>query len=138
MVYVYELRVGERVIDVGMSNNLERRLHEHTNKRPNKQSCGKYYGRTDITIHQVSEWPTRKLAFKEEGILKESYGFEHTESNFGKHVHYSARTLTMEIARELRSKYVFKKNTCKMLAKEYNTTYKVVYDIIKHRTYIDV
>lgn len=79
MVYVYELRVGERVIDVGVSKDLERRIHEHINKRPNKKSCGKYYGRTDITIHQVSEWPTRKLAFKEEGRLKLSYGFEWNE-----------------------------------------------------------
>ena len=79
MVYVYELRVGERVIDVGVSKDLQRRFIEHTQKKPQKKSCGKYYGRTDITIHPVSEWPTRKLAMKEEGRVKLSHGFEWTE-----------------------------------------------------------
>tara|TARA_R110000744_G_scaffold329580_2_gene435120 strand:+ start:21 stop:434 length:414 start_codon:yes stop_codon:yes gene_type:complete len=76
MIYVYELRVGERVIDVGVtSRTIETRLYEHT------RNLGRWPNRTDITIHSVSEWLTLKLAMKEEGRLKLSYGLEWTERN---------------------------------------------------------
>lgn len=76
MIQVYELRVGERVIDVGVTGRaIEHRLYEHTCK------SGRWPNRTDITIHAVSQWPTLSRAMQEEGRLKLHYGFEWTEMN---------------------------------------------------------
>ena len=126
MVQVYELRSGSIVEYVGVSKNkLEYRLRDHTKCRG--YTKGKFYGRTDLTIHAVSQWPTRKEALKEEGRLKLSYGLEWTET--------INRTTTMEIAREIKSKYIFRKYTYRMLAQDYNLTYSTVKNICQGRTY---
>ena len=128
MVYVYELRVGEKVIDVGVSNNIKIRLRQHTQTR-----TGKYYGRTDITIHPVSEVPTGKLAMKEEGRVKISHGFEWTEDSGRK----NSRILTMEMAREIRAKYKPRIYTRKMLMQEYNVHEHVIKGIVQNVYYKD-
>tara|TARA_R110000796_G_scaffold87261_1_gene188456 strand:- start:281 stop:670 length:390 start_codon:yes stop_codon:yes gene_type:complete len=129
MIYVYELRVGERVIDAGVSNNVKTRLRQHTQTRN-----GKYYGRKDITIHTVSEWPTRKLAMKEEGRVKISHGLKWTEDIGRK----NSRILTMEIAREIRTKYKPRVYTRKMLMQEYNVSEGVIKGIVNNVYYMDV
>ena len=123
---VYELRSGSKVEYVGQTKNLLKyRLVDHAQKRR-----GKFYGRTDLTIHALSKWPTRKEALLEEGRVKLSHGMPWHEWN-------RCKTTTFDIAEEIRSKYIPHKYTAQILAKEYNLTVNVIYGILNNKTYTE-
>tara|TARA_R110000796_G_scaffold188106_1_gene305013 strand:+ start:78 stop:536 length:459 start_codon:yes stop_codon:yes gene_type:complete len=50
-------------------------------------------------------------------------------------MHTKNRGLTMEQAREIRSKYIPRKVSIYMLAAEYNTGHRTIWNIIKNKTY---
>ena len=129
MVYVYELRDNTGVIYVGVTVNLEGRLYHH------KKKNGKFTGRTDITIHEMSAWPTRKLARKEEGRLKLFHGFEWTEIQTAKRNCKAQRVLTIKDANDIRSKYIPNIYSMSTLSKEYNVSKSTVQRILENLTY---
>jgi len=127
---VYELRSENKVEYVGVtSNTLENRLYDHV------KLSGKFPNRHDITIHEVSQWPTKKEAFTEETRLKISHGMPPTELLQRREAGKSARITTIEIAREIKSKYIPYKYSYETLAKEYNIRPSTVRLICQSRTY---
>ena len=140
MFSVYELRSGSKVEYVGYTNNTVNRLKAHTLHKhtPNRSNRGLFYGRTDITIHTMSQWPTRKEAYKEEARLKIHHGFEPTECTTGSKSCKRQRVLTIEQAEEIKSKYIPRVFTQTMLAKEYNvhrnTICRILYDVTYQET----
>ena len=138
MVHVYELRTESNVEYVGISKNLDGRLYQHTKKKYRPASGeGLFNGRTDLTIHSVSQWPTRSLALLEETKVKRSHGIQPTEflqrSKAGK----SCRLTTYQLAQEIKSKYIPRKYTHQMLANEYNLTLSTVAAICRGKTYLE-
>jgi predicted GIY-YIG superfamily endonuclease len=72
---VYELRSGSKVEYVGYTTNtLSNRLYDHVKR------SGGFPNRKDLTIHEVSNWPTKKEALTEELRLKAYYQMDVTET----------------------------------------------------------
>tara|TARA_R110000803_G_C11707769_1_gene286456 strand:- start:40 stop:462 length:423 start_codon:yes stop_codon:yes gene_type:complete len=139
MIYVYELRNSTEVVEyVGVSKNPNNRLYDHTISKPSLTSGhGKFYGRTDLTVHSVSQWPTRKIAMKEEKRVKISYGMVWGEGLGGTASCKNMRVLTKDIAEEIRSKYIPKIYHMRMLAEEYNVSKTTVQRILENLTYMN-
>jgi predicted GIY-YIG superfamily endonuclease len=69
--YVYKLINTLGTVEyIGETTNIKSRLKNHLSK------SGKFYTRTDITLHIVSEFDNRKDAFNYQCELQKQYGFE--------------------------------------------------------------
>jgi predicted GIY-YIG superfamily endonuclease len=74
--YVYELYNLLGTIEyVGHTINAKSRLYSHTKAKPGN-GCGKFYGRTDISMNIVKGFDNRKDAFQYQCQLQEQYGLE--------------------------------------------------------------
>ena len=125
---VYELRSGSKVEYVGYTTNtLPNRLYDHVKR------SGYFPNRKDITIHEASVWNNKQEALQEERRLKESYGMYWGESKGGK----TNRLTTVEIAQEIKSKYVPYKYTQSMLAREYNLPLNTIVGITREYSYLE-
>ena len=118
MEYVYKLTKDGELIDFGKTNNVKRRANER-----------KLEG--NLTV--LSCWPTKHEALLEEGRLKTEHGMEWTE-RIGR---TACRHTTYELANEIKSKYIPRKYTQGMLAKDYNLSRKVIRGIVEGRTYLE-
>ena len=127
--YVYILRDGNNnVVDVGESVKPTDRLYRKTRCRPSPGQ-GKFYGRTDITLEVVAGPIDRPSALKLEGELKLQYGLEWTEVKL--------RSLTMDQANDIRSKYIPRKYSQCKLASEYGVSQGTIASIINNIKYIE-
>ena len=73
--YVYELTNAYGIVEyVGESINPIGRFREHTHRkfRP-KKGCGKFYGRTDLTLNILAEFENYKEAFDYQCQLQKKY-----------------------------------------------------------------
>jgi predicted GIY-YIG superfamily endonuclease len=79
--YVYVLMNEYGTVEyVGYSKNLKQRFDNHTKSKPEyRNGNGKFYGRTDLIMEVIKEFPTKKEAEEYEGELKLQLGFEWTE-----------------------------------------------------------
>ena len=62
MIKVYKIVNSSGVVEhVGQTQDMEKRWIKHTMRKP---GCGegKFYGRKDVRIEFISEWPTRQEA----------------------------------------------------------------------------
>tara|TARA_R110000796_G_C14315269_1_gene407111 strand:- start:118 stop:516 length:399 start_codon:yes stop_codon:yes gene_type:complete len=125
MIQVYDLRSNGELIDIGYSKrSLHYRLDEHRRK--------KHLGKPNLTIHLLSKWNTVKEAKAEEGRLKLENGIEWSERK----ATLNRRTLTMDQAQEIKSKYITNNYTGRELAKQYNVTANVIYALVEGKTYL--
>lgn len=77
MYYVYELINLMGGVDyVGHSDNPNGRFIQHTQRKPQGRSIGKFYGRQDLLVNIVSAHPTRTEAKREEMRLQKFWGFK--------------------------------------------------------------
>ena len=78
---VYELiNLYGTVEYVGETTNPKMRMYQHTKVSPGADTgAGKFYKRSDLIMHIVSEFEDRLEALAFEGQLKKDHGFEWTE-----------------------------------------------------------
>lgn len=75
--YVYLLADSNNKVEyIGETKRPKGRFYQHTKSKPNGSSCGKFYGRTDITMHVVNEFDNKKDAFNYQCELQKQYGFK--------------------------------------------------------------
>ena len=73
--YVYQLVNENNIVEyVGESFNPHSRFKQHTKKkfRP-KKGCGKFYGRTDLSLQILAEFENHKEAFDYQCQLQTKY-----------------------------------------------------------------
>ena len=80
IVYLLRNTDTKEVEYVGCSQNIKRRLFQHTRVKPGySKGEGKFYGRTNLELVPVKEFTDKMKAYHYEGKLKKQYGFEWTE-----------------------------------------------------------
>ena len=138
--YVYELRNSENQVEyVGYTSKISghrNRFYQHTRVRPGHSGNGKFYGRTDITMHVIHETQSKKEALLLEGRLKLSHGLEWTERS-PMPISLRNRKLTQDQAETIRSKYIPRKYTMKALADEYGVSQGAIRNVLVNKTYLD-
>ena len=78
--YVYTLQSTDGGIEyVGETTQPKIRFRQHIKWKPGNDGHGKFYGRTDLTMHTVEEFDNRKEALALEGRLKLENGLEWSE-----------------------------------------------------------
>ena len=81
-VYLLRNTDTQEVEYVGCSQNIKRRLFQHTRVKPGySKGEGKFYGRTNLELVPVKEFTNKSEAYHFEGKIKKKYGFEWTEVN---------------------------------------------------------
>lgn len=137
--YLYEMIDLYGTVEyVGYSCNPKFRMYQHTRmKNVDGNGHGRFYGRSDLSMVIVSEFPTRKEAAQAEIALKKEYGMPPTEALCGINSAIKMRQLTMDQAREIRSKWVPYKYTLRQLEKEYGISRGAIAKIIKNITYLE-
>ena len=79
-VYVLKNTDTQEVEYVGCSQNIKRRLFQHTRVKPGySKGEGKFYGRTNLVLEPIKEFTDKNEAYHYEGKMKKKYGFEWTE-----------------------------------------------------------
>ena len=72
MRYVYQLINGSgEVLYIGETKSTRWRLYDHT-----KRKRGRFYGRTDITLHVISEHESRFESYQEQCRLQKHFGLK--------------------------------------------------------------
>ena len=137
--YLYEMIDLYGTVEyVGYSCNPKFRMYQHTRmKNVDGNGHGRFYGRSDLSMVIVSEFPTRKEAAQAEIALKKEYGMPPTEALCGIHAALTLRQLTIEQAKEIRSKWVPYKYSKKRLSDEYGVSIGSIDKIVKNITYIE-
>jgi len=138
--YVYQLMNDAGVPEyVGETTNPLRRLDEHTKKLPNpKYNYGKFYGRTDIKMQIVGQFPNKLSAYRYQIQLQKAYGLPTDTRNNGKYPHPWLRKLTQAQAEQIRRDYQYRVRGkgMKCLADKYGVQIRVIYLIIHNKTYV--
>ena len=133
-VYVLKDQHGE-VVYVGETKQPNYRFKQHTRyPKCDRNSNGKFYGQ-NLTMEIVKSFVDPKDALAYEAKLKRQYGFEVTERKWIPYGPKKTRKLTIEQAREIRAKYIPRKYTQDMLAKEYGVSRIIIVGILNNKTY---
>jgi putative endonuclease len=69
MFFVYILRTSSNTLYVGQTNNLEKRLKEHRNKKSRSAKYTRYFD--SFVLVYSEDFPTRSEAMKREYELKQ-------------------------------------------------------------------
>jgi predicted GIY-YIG superfamily endonuclease len=165
--YVYELiNLLGTVEYVGETRNPKRRESQHTKDKPGHgNGSGKFYGRQDLIMNIVAEFPRRREALDLQDKLQKSYGFETDREKGGKagkkggkwavesgHMKeiqkigcvlggkiagMKKRKLTQSDAEEIRRLYIprDKQFGQSALARRYGVTQSIIYYIVNGKTY---
>ena len=135
MKYVYEIRENGIPIYVGESKNPQKRFRQHTIWQPSPGN-GTFYGRRDLELAIVAGPISVREARDLEDELKIKYGMPLGE-RIGPPVKpkppkvYKRRQIVSEEnIIEIKAKYIPRKYTLEMLAKEYNVGVKTIHRII--------
>lgn len=70
-VYVLKQEADDKIVEVGETTNVTKRLFQHTKVRPNKNhGHGHFYGRTDLRIEIIGTFFSRHYALAMEELVK--------------------------------------------------------------------
>jgi predicted GIY-YIG superfamily endonuclease len=111
--------------------SLESRFYEHKKKPQTNNTCGRFYGRSDVSIHLVAEFNNRPEALVLEKQLKLEYRLELNDFANGK----KCRKLTLETAEEIKSIYANTKITQHALGERYGVSRSAIAYIVRGESY---